>query len=222
MTSISPVKAIPDIFKKQNNMHSVLSITLKEIKIFHLTRWISRVRGSTQCSSSPFPDNVLLELLHGLLKTQDLVKSEVATTHFLEQLLKLLAHSRENHKHWFDSVLLELTLVTSEHISFDKLLLCYKWDFLQWMCVALLCFVSQNRRALQDKEESCTGHGQSVLRQWPGPATAWAAAWDRSQVKPESEVRLGLEPGRYETGHSQSCNTATASQKWEPARRALA
>lgn len=86
------------------------------------------------------------------------------------------------------------------------MLLCYEQDFLRWTCVALLCFVSQNRRALQDMEESCTGQGEPVLRQWPGPATPWAEAWERSRVKPESEVRLGLESGRNDSRHSWSCN----------------
>lgn len=36
---------------------------------------------------------------------------------------------------------------------------------------------------------------------------AWAEAWDRSQVKPENEVRSKLESGMYETRHSWSCST---------------
>lgn len=98
---------------------------------------------------------------------------EVAITHFLEQLLKLLAHSRENHEHWFDSKCCwSWHWETTNSISFNKLVLCYKQDFLQWSCVALLCCASQNRRGLEEKVESCTGQGEPVHsdqgQQWPG------------------------------------------------------
>lgn len=106
-------------------------------------------------------------------------------------------------------MLLELILVTCRHISSAKLLLCYERDFLQWTCVAFLCFVSYNRRARQDKEESCTGQGEPVLR--PGPITAWAEAWwDRSRSSQKVKSGQGWNQGGMRTGTAG----AITSQRW--------